>query len=146
MATTSVSVAGLADLQRRMHSLRVDVAGKVARAATNAGAQEIKKRATANASRSEDTGNLKRNIIVKRLRPSEHTISEMHIVTVRKGKPTAKQKAKGLTDAFYARFVEFGTVKMNARPFLRPAFDNGKSDAVKAIADRLAKRLLKEGA
>lgn len=32
-------------------------------------------------------------------------------------------------NAFYWRFVEFGTSKMRARPFLRPAFDNNK-DAI----------------
>ena len=29
--------------------------------------------------------------------------------------------------------VEFGTVKMSARPFMRPAFDSKKTSAVDAI-------------
>lgn len=33
----------------------------------------------------------------------------------------------GSKKAFYARFVEYGTVKMPARPFLRPALNTSKS-------------------
>ena len=39
-------------------------------------------------------------------------------------------------DPWYWRFLEFGTVKMAARPFLRPAFEARKMDAVKvALAE-----------
>lgn len=31
------------------------------------------------------------------------------------------------TDAYYARFVEYGTVKMRAKPFLRPALNESKT-------------------
>ena len=44
-------------------------------------------------------------------------------------------------DAFYARFVEFGTVKMAARPFLRPAFEAKKGEAVDAIKVYLERRI-----
>ena len=33
----------------------------------------------------------------------------------------------GSRKVFYARFVEYGTVKMRAKPFLRPAFNANKS-------------------
>ena len=33
----------------------------------------------------------------------------------------------GSQKVFYARFVEYGTVKMKAKPFLRPAFNASKS-------------------
>lgn len=36
-------------------------------------------------------------------------------------------------DPFYWRFVEFGTSKMAARPFMRPAFEGTKFAAVRAI-------------
>lgn len=31
-------------------------------------------------------------------------------------------------DVFYAHFVEYGTVKMSAKPFLRPALNSSKSE------------------
>lgn len=38
-------------------------------------------------------------------------------------------------DAPYASFVEFGTYKMAAQPFLRPAFDEYEDEALSAILD-----------
>ena len=38
-----------------------------------------------------------------------------------------------------ARFLEFGTAKMSARPFVKPAFERNVSAAIDAIKDRLAK-------
>lgn len=43
-----------------------------------------------------------------------------------------KTKVVGL-DAFYWRFVEFGTYKMPAQPFLRPAFDENRDRALGMI-------------
>ena len=67
-------------------------------------------------------------------------------MTVRRGKLTKKQRAAGLTDAFYGRFVEYGTAKSAPQPFLRPAYDQNKERAVEAIKDRIEKRLKKVGA
>lgn len=36
-------------------------------------------------------------------------------------------------DAFYGRFLEYGTSKMAARPFLRPAYEAKKSAAAAAV-------------
>ena len=47
------------------------------------------------------------------------------------------------THAFYGRFVEFGTSKMAARPFLRPAYDAARAKAVKAVQERMAVELKK---
>ena len=49
-------------------------------------------------------------------------------------------------DAFYARFVEFGTVHAPAQPFIGPGFDASKEQAAQAIARRLKQRLDKAGA
>jgi HK97 gp10 family phage protein len=45
--------------------------------------------------------------------------------------------------AFYGRFVEFGTSKMAAKPFLRPAYDAARAKAVKAVQERMAAELKK---
>jgi HK97 gp10 family phage protein len=44
---------------------------------------------------------------------------------------------------FYGRFLEFGTSKISARPWMRPAFDASVRDAIDAFAER-AKRDLPE--
>ncbi|NCQ29162.1 MAG: hypothetical protein GW802_17310, partial [Armatimonadetes bacterium] len=41
------------------------------------------------------------------------------------------------------RFIEFGTSKMPAKPFLRPAFEGQKENAVKAIGAKLDERIQK---
>jgi len=58
-------------------------------------------------------------------------------VSVRAGKRYRKRDV----DAYYWRFVEFGTAKMAARPFMRPAFEAKKGDALEAIKGRLADRI-----
>lgn len=45
--------------------------------------------------------------------------------------------------AFYGRFLEFGTSKMAAKPFLRPAYDAALSKAVKAVQERMAAEVKK---
>lgn len=45
--------------------------------------------------------------------------------------------------AFYGRFVEFGTSKMAAKPFLRPAYDAVRAKALKAAQERMAAELKK---
>ena len=39
--------------------------------------------------------------------------------------------------AFYFLFLEFGTEKMRARPFLRPAFEQRKEDALNVIVNEM---------
>lgn len=140
----SVKVEGLRELGERMRGLSEQVNNRIARAATAAGAVVIRNAAQAKVP--VDTGNLKKNIIVKRLPKGESSLTSEHIVTVRQGKLTKKQKDKGLEDAYYGKFVEYGTAKMPARPYLRPAFDQNKEKAVEAIKDRIKKRIEKAGA
>jgi len=40
--------------------------------------------------------------------------------------------------------VEFGTRKMRARPFLRPALEAKRREAVQAMKDRLSERIEQE--
>lgn len=40
---------------------------------------------------------------------------------------------------YYARFIEYGTRKMSARPFLRPAFESIKTKFLDAIGKNLVK-------
>lgn len=58
------------------------------------------------------------------------------------GKSTVgRGKNKVDADAFYARFVEFGTVKMGARPFMRPAVDSRTPQAIEATAQYIRDRV-----
>ena len=49
-------------------------------------------------------------------------------------------------DAFYGRFVEFGTKHARAYPFMRPAADESKEDAVAAVVEYAGLRIETEAA
>jgi HK97 gp10 family phage protein len=152
---SSTEVLGLRELGRAMERLGADVAGKVARQATAAGARVVRQAARDKAP--IDSGNLAASIVMKRVRQTN--LTEEYIVTPRRGKKKDVKLGKHAArngkagknnlagkDAFYARFVEFGTVKMPAHPFMRPALENNIPAATQAMADRLRARLKKVGA
>jgi HK97 gp10 family phage protein len=136
-ASVFVEVKGLQELGERLRLMKSEVSLKIGRQAVNAGAQVIKKQAIANApiwpkphkleGVMVPSGNLKKNIVVKKIKSP--LVAE-YIVTVR-------GKKKDAYAARYGRLVEFGTVKMAAEPYLRPAFDSKKSEAVEAIKAKL---------
>lgn len=47
--------------------------------------------------------------------------------------------------AYYWRFIEYGTKKMPATPFIRPAYHNHEAEAVDRFKSRLAKSIKKHG-
>jgi HK97 gp10 family phage protein len=137
-------VKGLRELGLAMRALGADMAGKIARQATAAGAGVARKAIKARAPR--DSGNLAAAIVMKRVRNTP--LSEEYVVVVRKGKTRdAKAAKRGQgklgKDAFYAGFNEFGTVKMPAQPFVRPGFEGSLQPATQAIANRLKQRIAK---
>jgi HK97 gp10 family phage protein len=73
-------------------------------------------------------GNLKRNIIRRRLKGRKYaglTNGEAYVGVSWTG------------NAGYGRFIEFGTSKSPARPFLRPAFDARSAEALGIFTDKL---------
>lgn len=140
--STRVEVKGLRELGAAMKALGNDMGLKIARAATAAAAQPVKKRAIANivASPSVDTGSLKSSVIVKRLGRKESTLTSEHIVTVR-GRGKKKKDGTRQSEAPHASKVEFGTVHMPAEPFLRPAFESEKGTALQKMTDTLKRRI-----
>lgn len=145
--TITMHVSGLSELGRRMSTLKSDIALKTARSATGAAANIVKKLAKAHilSSPSVDTRSLYESVIVKKLPKKDTVLTSEHIVTVRGRGKKSKKTGITQTSAPHAHFVEFGTVKMPAEPFLRPGFEEGKAKAVDAMIDRLRKRIEKAG-
>ena len=147
----SVQVQGLDQLAKALRELPQRVARNGLRAAVYAGAKVIRDEAKLQAPvatgamgpNQPPPGTLKRSVIMKQIPELSGAQKQTFFVTVRQGKKYRKQGKKGnlSQDAWYWRFVEFGTVKMPARPFLRPAFDMKKHEAVTAIKTRLAQRI-----
>ena len=140
---------GFKELAEAMRELGPRVAKNFLRSAVQTGAALIRDEAKLLApvstpgeksANQSPSGTLKRAIAIKRERDSRDIFSAKYSVFVRAGGMKGVN-AYGKTDAFYARFVEFGTSKMAAKPFLRPAFDHKKEAAVTAIGVRLDERI-----
>lgn len=145
---TTVEVKGLRELGEAFKLLASDIQNKVARAATNAGAQIIKKRAKELAPIAPEAyevrknkgdspvlvqpGNIGKNIVVKRV--TRTNLTSEHVVAIR-GK-----KKDGYANRI-AVLQEFGTVKQSPQPFMRPAFDQEKGFAVAAIKQKFKERI-----
>ena len=144
-------VSGLKELQAAMKALPTNISRNVLRGAVNAGATVIREEAKARApvyagppiKGQAPPGTLKRSLYQKQIREKSNALLQTFFVGVRRGR-SAKKTKKGTLDAWYAHFVEFGTSKMAARPFMRPAFEAKKSAAVQAIERYLQKRIPEE--
>ena len=88
-------------------------------------------------------GTLKRSVIMKYIRELSGGGRQTFYVLVRHGKKYRNQGKRGnlSQDAWYWRFLEFGTRKMAALPFLRPALESRRREAVDAIKQRLSERI-----
>ena len=146
-----VKVEGLTELAKALRELPDRVAKNGLRVSVYAGAKVIRDEARLRAPKATESlgpnqpppGTLKRSVIMKHIPELSSLTRQTFFVTVRHGKKYRKQGKKGnlSQDAWYWRFVEFGTRKMRARPFLRPALEAKRRDAVQAMKERLAERL-----
>jgi HK97 gp10 family phage protein len=133
--TVSVRITGLAEVLSKMHELPPQLARKGLRKALSAGAKPIRESMkqkvqrgwhvwqSQTKGRSRDFAFIAQHIGVKmEIHPNEQA-GIAHIGPVKKG--------------FWALFLEFGTQKMRAFPFMRPAFDEQKQNALNAFVESL---------
>lgn len=135
--TITVKVEGLRELGASIKQLGGEVRERIAPAMTGAAAHLIKLDAINRAPDSDEPheiegvkiepGNLKKNIIVTRQKKTALTAE--HKVTVRSG-------AKAGYASRYGSMVEHGTVKMGARPWMRPAL----SENIRAATEEMKKK------
>jgi HK97 gp10 family phage protein len=153
----SVKVEGLRELREALvRKIPAEMQGKVLQSALTAGARPIVNEAKTRVPRR--TGRLAKAIYSRRNREGSNGVREERVITVRQG-------GRRDRDGYYWRWIEFGRgvvqiargvlgtpgkgffgreVKaVPARPFLRPAFENRKTDALEAIRVRLAKGIAK---
>lgn len=130
----TVKIEGLADLNRRLTQLPKAIQGRPLRTAVAAGGRVIQQEAKARVP--VDTGLVRDRIRVMSMRQEQRNARAEVVVGVRRVEKNTRR-----TDPFYWRFIEFGTRFKPARPFLRPALENKRTEAVDAIRERLAKRI-----
>jgi HK97 gp10 family phage protein len=131
----SVKVEGLDQLADRLKGLGPDISKKTLARSVSRGARVV--RNAVNNRAPIDTGRLKRAVYTKKLSKESNGNQQTYIVGVRSGKRYQKTDR----DAFYWRFHEFGTEKLPAKPFIRPAFESSKFEAAERIKEVLIKQV-----
>lgn len=143
----SIRVEGLAETAARLRALPAELGSKGGGPIRSALFQSAKLlREAAKAAAPVRTGNLQQNIIAYRSRnPRSEGATEKYSIGMRKGtrryanNPRNRRKGRALQTfktagaAYYGRFLELGTAKMAPRPFLRPAFEANKEQAVEVF-------------
>jgi HK97 gp10 family phage protein len=87
-----------------------------------------------------DTGNLKNNIVITEPKQGADEAVFAYVGPKDVGGMTYSQRIGlggdyGKSAPFYGRFVEFGTSRMRARPFVEPAFLAKKDEVLQAMAE-----------
>ncbi|MDD1979004.1 HK97-gp10 family putative phage morphogenesis protein [Pseudomonas tussilaginis] len=135
MVNVSLEIVGLGDLQADLNQLAHSLANKVVRDAVVAGARVARDKARSNAP--VRSGKLKKSLEAVRVKQGESPGAAAAGVRVRRGR-----KGKGDQDPteapFYWKFLEHGTSKMRAHPFIRPAWDGSLPEIERAVQEKLA--------
>lgn len=114
----SYTIKGIPELKAAFQRLDRATKGKILENAVRSGANPILNDAIPRAP--VVTGNLRRSLHIEIVNASDtHCEAEIG------------------TDVEYASYVEFGTARQTAKPYLRPAFDTQVNTAKQEIADAL---------
>lgn len=154
---TSMKIEGLEELRKALRLLPEELQKKSLGDAVAKGASVIRDEAKRLApvlkepSKHRTPGLLRR--MIRSTRGVRNGSEAAAFVSVRRLVKKALAKAKAKTkksgaelDPFYWAFIEFGTSKRKAHPFLRPAFDTQKEKAAEQIKQALAEGLAKAAA
>ena len=138
-------VDGLSALYEQLQQLPVKLEKNILRGAIRAGAKPVAAEArrlapvlSSNDPRRE-MGALSKSVRIMSTGTRGGTVKGGVVAGGRTTVGRGQNKVKA--DAFYAHFVEYGTVKMTARPFMRPAVDTRTQEAVEATAQYIRDRV-----
>ncbi len=114
MPRMSINIVGAKELEKKLGGMEKNVARKIVKDVLRKAMKPLL--ADAKSRVQVKSGFLKKNLKIRTMKKKKHRYG----VFVGVGQKWYVGKA------FYGAFLEFGTSKMAARPFLRPAFDGTK--------------------
>ncbi|OZN25256.1 hypothetical protein CFY87_03685 [Actinobacillus seminis] len=157
MVNLSVKVTGLKELKQRLSTLERKAKNRIAVKAMRRGGIIIRDQARENAPLLKEKvphrkrGTLRKSIVTRtKLQKDGSVRTVIFVRTLKNSKilefksKTGKSGAYNPNDPFYWRFLEFGTSKMPAQPFLQPAFSSKKEKALQEIISTLRDEISKE--
>ena len=134
-----IKVHGLKELREAMKELPLALEDKALQGMLMAGAKPTLDAAKALAPQADkainvrgenvEPGRLRNNIARRTAKRSSHD-KEVHVYV----RSSQRKKISDPTNAWFWWFVEFGTSKQSAQPYMRPAFESTKEKALKIIA------------
>lgn len=129
---------GVQEMERTLKLLPEKVAERELRRALRAGGRVVRKAVIDSAPRSGSSAEKRR-----KRSTSGKDYGALHenirVTTRTKGKRNSAEVAVHTGNAFWGLFLEFGTVKMAARPFFTPAWDRSAPEALNKIGETLAR-------
>jgi HK97 gp10 family phage protein len=130
---------GVAELTRKLNEMGVQVAGKQLRGTARAAMKIVRDKALATI----PVGSVPHTTYKGRRVFGGFAKRNLRLVSFINKRTGAAEAVVGPSrEAFYAsQFVELGTSKMPARPWLRPAMVSSESEILKTIGDQLRKRI-----
>lgn len=142
-----IKIEGLTELHVALKGFPQELRDKALRSAVSYAAKGVQEAIALNAPVGE-TAVLRRSVYRTRSKDMSSSVQETYIIGIRYG---AAHRKRGL-DAWYWRFIEFGTRKMPARPFLRRTFDtsidlmiNLMRTSLSSSVERIARKLARQG-
>lgn len=132
-------VSGFAELTRQLRLLKKNVQGKALRAAARAAITPALERAKQAIPQGVDAHRTYKGRLVQ---PGFARRSIRAIVVVSRDKQKVEAVLGVKAEAFYAvQFVELGTAKKGARPWLRPAFAATRQQQLTTLGDVLRSKI-----
>ena len=150
----TVKLEGVDAQNKALAEATKQIRTKAVRAALRKAGQVISKEAKQAApvlsapTKTRKPGTVKKAIAVRASKFARQAGNEGVFINVRplrgsRQKTLGKAGAKNPNDPFYWRFLEFGTKKMKARPFLSPAADSKGNEAIKTFMDSVIPQIEK---
>ena len=146
----NVKIEGLSQIHKALSELGRNVSNKIAVKAMREGGKIVREQARQNAPvLSQSTPYRRAGTLKKAIKSSTKVLKNGKIGTVIRVKTlttkqietfkvrSGKKGALNPKDPYYWRFLEFGTSKMSAKPFMRPAFEQTKEKAAAEIIKTL---------
>lgn len=159
----TTKTTGFAEFAAKLRQLPTEIGEGSLRSAAVAGGMILRDEASARAPEGE-TGNLKRALYLKFIEERSTATRKVYYVSIRRGRKPKKGEDERNDVAYYGHMVEFGhwyvppkpkgvrwkehraqhigKKWVKASPFLRPAFEARRKDAVDAMRERLKQKLL----
>ncbi len=126
----SAEIIGLEAIIAKLNALPDKLEKKVLRAAVRKGANIIRDKARSYVP--YDSGELKKSITTSSIKAKRGVIA----FNIR----PRNNKKRGVS-VFYGRFIEYGTSKMSAKPYMRPAYDEAENQVLETVINDIKLKL-----